>query len=97
MEFHMPPANHFAATSQTPPTWAHMKMSSLWGMKSNARRRWPDRPRRPRQQDPGPTAYGGLIAPPGRVSARTAYKSYLTSYTLENTQRVMGWQGLSLD
>ena len=89
----MPAASHFTSSHAAVP---NMKLSALWGMKSNARRRWPERPPRPRPQGPGPTAYAGLIAPPGRVSGRTAYKSYLTSYTMENTQRLMGWQGLSL-
>ena len=95
MEFHTSmSANHFASSHFA--AVPNMKLSALWGMKSNARRRWPERPPSPRPQGPGPTAYGGLIAPPGRVSGRSAYKSYLTSYTLENTQRLMGWYGLTL-
>ena len=93
MEFHtsMSP-NHFASSHAA--AVPNMKLSALWGMKNNARKRWPESPPTLHQQGPGPTAYGGLIAPPGRVSGRTAYKSYLSSYTMDNTQRLMGWQGL---
>ena len=31
-----------------------------------------------------------------RVRDRTAYKSYLTSHTQENTQGLQGWAGLEL-
>eukprot|EP01047_Picozoa_sp_COSAG01_P027735 COSAG01_NODE_1839_length_9079_cov_16.478731_2_plen_222_part_00 len=82
---------HLAAAQQQPFTQQplsepRMKLAKLWGMKPNSRRGWrlpPRLPPRPRTEPPS-------------ITGRTAYKSYIASYTQANTAELPGWDGLAL-
>ena len=65
----------------------HMKLSALWALKSNARRRWPERAPAPGARAPRPKP---------TITGRKAYKSYVASYTQQNSQEIPGFSGLSL-
>ena len=54
----------------------HMKLSALWGLKSNARRQWPERAPAPGARAPRPKPV---------ITGRKAYKSYVASYTQQNS------------
>ena len=75
-------------------TLPKMKLAKLWGMKGNSRKGW--------GRDPIPGSAGApfpfqhLIPPVPQVTGRSAYKAYESSYTQDNTQKIMGWDGLSL-
>ena len=82
--------NPFTHPTDAHPTDAllpHMKLSALWGLKDNARRRWPERA-------PAP----GARAPRTKtaITGRKAYKSYVASYTQQNAQEIPAFSGLSL-
>lgn len=85
---HMMPSTQQPPSQLQPPalTDPHMKLAKLWGMKPNSRRGWrlpPRLPPRPRTEPPS-------------ITGRTAYKSYLSSYTQANTAELNGWDGLAL-
>jgi hypothetical protein len=86
------PAAAAAAAASSPAT--KMKLAKLWGMKGNSRKGW--------GRDPIPGSAGApfrfqhLIPPAPQVTGRSAYKAYVSSYTQDNTQKIMGWDGLSL-
>ena len=75
--------NPFTHPTDAHPTDAllpHMKLSALWALKSNARRRWPERAPLPGARPPRPKP---------TITGRTAYKSYVASYTQQNSQSAM--------
>jgi hypothetical protein len=78
---------HPAAARQQPSalTEPRMKLAKLWGMKSNSRRGWLTLP---------PRLPPRLHLEPPSITGRSAYKSYLSSYTQANTAELPGWDGL---
>ena len=78
-----------AAAASSPVT--KMKLAKLWGMKGNSRKGW--------GRDPIPGSAGApfrfqhLIPLAPQVTGRSAYKAYVSSYTQDNTQKIMGWGG----
>ena len=78
--------NPFTQPSPTVDAPPHMKLSALWALKSNARRRWPER---------APTPGARAPRPKPAITGRTAYKSYVASYSQENSQEIPGFAGLS--
>jgi hypothetical protein len=81
---------HSAAAQQQPFTQQplsepRMKLAKLWGMKPNSRRGWLTLP---------PRLPPRLRLEPPSITGRSAYKSYLSSYTQANTAELPGWDGL---
>jgi hypothetical protein len=80
---------HPAAARQQPSalTEPRMKLAKLWGMKPNSRRGWLTLP---------PRLPPRLRLEPPPITGRSAYKSYIASYTQANTAELPGWDGLAL-